>query len=150
MLGKQPKDELQKANIHHERPYEIQWTQLMTKYPPMFAKSIIQPKDMSNPTIKPKTPNKETKPQCQERVNSEMSQLHQEHKTKNSQTLHTYFKQNPEKRSEYHKISKCKEASFQTEEIPRNKMIQYLERLPGKKPKIIADMASELVTVFKM
>ena len=69
-----------------------------------------------------------------------MSQLHQEYKTKNSQTLHTYFKEHPEKWNEYHKISKENEKSFPTEEIPRNKMIQYLEHLPGKKQKIIADL----------
>ena len=118
-----------------------QWIQLMTKYPLLFSKSIQpKPKDMSKPTINPKNPTPQNKAHRQQRVQSEMSQLHQEYKTKNSQTLHTYFKQCPEKWKEYHKISKCNEASFPTEEIPRNKMIQYLERLPGKKPKIIADM----------
>ena len=112
-----------------------QWTQLMTKHPLLFSKSIKH-KDMSKPTIKPKNPTPQTKTQRQQRVQSEMSQLHQEYKTKNSQTLHTYFKQYPEKWKEYHKISKCNEASFPTEEIPRNKMIQYLEHLPGKKQKI--------------
>ena len=57
-----------------------------------------------------------------------------------SQNLNTYFKENPEKWDEYHKISKANEESFPEEEIPRNKMIKYLEDLPGKKKKVIADL----------
>ena len=120
-----------------------QWEQFIKQHPHLFPKSIIKTKDMSKPTIKPIkliNPTPKNKAQHQQRVNSEMSKLHQEYKTKNSQTLHTYFKENPEKWNEYHKISKCDEASFPTEEIPRNKMIQYLERLPGKKQKVIADL----------
>ena len=37
-------------------------------------------------------------------------------------------------------VTFCNEASFPQEEIPRNKMIQYLEHLPGKKQKVIADL----------
>ena len=69
-----------------------------------------------------------------------MSQLHKEYKTKNSQNLNTYFKENPEKWKEYHKISQENEESFPEEEIPRNKMIKYLENLPGKKKKVVADL----------
>jgi len=116
------------------------WTEFISdpKYSKYFnnTKPI---KDMSKPEIKPKT-NKEIKEERQQRAQSELSKLHKEYKTKNSQNLNTYFKEKPEKWEEYHKISKENEESFPEEEIPRNKMIKYLEDLPGKKKKIVADL----------
>ena len=97
-------------------------------------------KDMSKPEIKPKKEKKETKEQKTQRIQSELSILHKEYKTKNSQNLNTYFKENPDKWKDYHKISKENEKSFEEEEIPRNKMIKYLEDLSGKKKKVIADL----------
>lgn len=97
-------------------------------------------KDMSKPEIKEKKTDSELQTERQQRVQSELSQLHKEYKTKNSQNLNTYFKENPEKWKEYHKIAKDNEESFPDEEIPRNKMIKYLEKLPGKKKKIVADL----------
>jgi superfamily II DNA or RNA helicase len=94
-------------------------------------------KDMSKPEIKPKKTGNEIR---QQRALSELSQLHKEYKTMNSQNLNTYFKENTDKWNEYHKISKENEESFIEEEIPRNKMIMYLENLPGKKHKVIADL----------
>ena len=76
----------------------------------------------------------------QQRVLSELSQLHKEYKTKTSYNLNTYFKENPEKWKQYHKISQANEESFPEDEIPRNKMIKYLENLPGKKKKVVADL----------
>jgi len=99
-----------------------------------------QKKDMSKPEIKPKKSDKEIKEERQQRAQSELSKLHKEYKTKNSQNLNTYFKENPRKWEEYHKISKDNEESFPEEEIPRNKMIKYLENLPGKKKKVVADL----------
>ena len=96
-------------------------------------------KDMSKPEIKPKK-KKETKEQRQQRFQSELSQLHQKYKTMDSQNLNTEFKDHPEEWEKYHKISKENEKSFPEEEIPRNKMIKYLENLPGKKKKIVADL----------
>jgi len=101
---------------------------------------IKQTKDMSKPEIKPKKTDKEIKAERQQRTQSELSQLHKEYKTKNSQNLNTYFKENPKKWEEYHKISQENEESFPEEEIPRNKMIKYLEDLPGKKKKVVADL----------
>ena len=62
------------------------------------------------------------------------------HPEKLIEFFETYFKENPEKWEEYHKISKENEESFPEEEIPRNKMIKYLEDLPGKKKKVVADL----------
>ena len=104
---------------------------------PEYKKYFKHTKNMSKPEIKPKTI-KETKKQ--QRVQSEMSLLHKEYKTKTSQNLHEYFKENPTKWEEYHKISKDNEESFPDDEIPRNRIIKHLEGLPGKKKKIIADL----------
>ena len=119
------------------------WTEFINdpKYSKYFdTKKAKTKKDMSKPEIKAKKTEGEIKVERQQRVQSELSQLHKEYKTKNSQNLNTYFKENPEKWEEYHKISKENEESFPEEEIPRNKMIKYLENLPGKKKKIIADL----------
>jgi len=97
-------------------------------------------KDMSKPIIIPKKSSQEIKAERQQRAKSEISVLHQKYKTLTSQNLNTYFKENPEKWDEYHKISKDNEESFPEDEIPRNKMIKYLENIPGKKQKIIADL----------
>ena len=69
-----------------------------------------------------------------------------------SQNLNTYFKDNPEKWKEYHSISQENEKTFPKEEIPRNKIINYLDKLPGKKEKIIADLgcgSAEIYQYFK-
>ena len=97
-------------------------------------------KDMSKHVIIPKKSSLEIKAERQQRAKSEISVLHQKYKTLTSQNLNTLFKENPEKWDEYHKISKDNEESFPEDEIPRNKMIKYLENIPGKKQKVIADL----------
>ena len=129
------------------------WTQFIndSKYQTYF-KTKKSTKDMSKPEIKPKKTDKEIKEEGQQRIKSTISILHQKYKTMNSQNLNTEFKEHPEKWKEYHQISKENEESFQEEEIPRNKMIQYLENLPGKKQKIIADLGcgfAEINQYFK-
>jgi hypothetical protein len=114
---------------------------LLEKIPGWYwDKSSKAKKDMSKPEIKAKKTESEIKVERQQRVQSELSKLHKEYKTKNSQNINTFFKEKPEKWKEYHKISKENEESFPEEEIPRNKMIKYLENLPGKKKKVIADL----------
>jgi len=101
-------------------------------------------KDMSKPEIKPpitpKVSTEEMKEKRKARAKSELSTLHQKYKTMNSNNLNDYFKENPEKWRDYHKISKKNEKSFPEEEIPRNKMIRHLENLPGRRLKIVADL----------
>jgi superfamily II DNA or RNA helicase len=133
-----------KKKIHFMKEPEIYdtWTEFINdpKYSKYFDTTTKSKKDMSKPEIKPKKTDKEIKEERQQRSKSELSMLHKEYKTKNSQNLNTYFKENPEKWKEYHKISQENEESFLEEEIPRNKMIKYLENLPGKKKKVIADL----------
>ena len=114
---------------------------LLEKIPGWYWSKLLKPKkEMSKPEIKPKKTEGEIREKRQQREKSVISQLHQKYKTMASQNLNTYFKENPDKWKEYHKISKENEESFSEEEIPRNKMIKYLEELPGKKRKIIVDL----------
>lgn len=96
-------------------------------------------KDMSKKEIKPKS-KKETTEQKRERTKSEISILHQKYKTMNSQTLHKHFEDNPDDWLLYHKISEENEETFPDEEIPYKKVIEYLENIPGKKKKDVADL----------
>ena len=117
------------------------WTQFVADYSNYIKTKKPKPiKDMSKPEIKPKKTDKEIKAERQQRAQSELSVLHQKYKTMTSQNLNTEFKEHPEKWKEYHTISKVNEESFLEEEIPRNKMIKYLEELPGKKQKVVADL----------
>ena len=92
-----------------------------------------------------KTTNKqkvESNEQKQTRVKSEMSQLHQRYKTLKSENLKKEFKENPELWHKYHSISEENEKSFPDEDIPRNRIIQELDKLKVRKDKVkrIVDM----------
>ena len=105
---------------------------------------------MSKPTIQPKNEpsNKSTKPPPK----SVLSNLHQKYKTMTSQNLNKLFKENPLEWEVYHKISKENETSFPEEEIPRNRIIQKLEKLAGKKKKDVVDLGcgyGEISQYFK-
>jgi len=103
-------------------------------------------KDMSKPEIKPPKQTGSHKPQ------SVLSELHKQYKTMTSEHLHDYFNEHPDQWIKYHKISQENERSFPTEDIPRNKMIHYLNTLPGKKRKVVADLGcgkAEINQYFK-
>ena len=90
--------------------------------------------------LKPKVKKPDIQSQRRTRVKSEISILHQKYKTMNSQNLHQYFK---EKRGEwvnYHTLAEANEESFPEDEIPYKRIINYLEKIPGKRKKIIADL----------
>ena len=139
-IGTQTQNYQKKTHIMKEKEIYDTWKSFITnpKYKKYFDNKPTQ-KDMSKPEIKPKS-SQEIKAEKQQRVQSQLSKLHQEYKTKNSHNLNTYFKEHPEKWEEYHQISKENEESFPEDDIPRNKMIRYLETLPGKKKKVIADL----------
>ena len=125
-----------KTRIMGSLVIRIKWDEFTNEYKKYLNKSK---KSMTKPKIAKKKQS-ETQTQGKERVKSEMSILHQKYKTMNSQNLHTHFEEHPDDWEEYHKISKNNEESFPDDEIPRNKMINYLENLPGKKQKVIADL----------
>ena len=114
------------------------WEDFTKEYSENFT-TTKQKKDMSKKETKPKS-KKETTEQKRERTKSEISILHQKYKIMNSQTLHKHFENNPDDWSTYHKISEENEETFPDEEIPYKKVIEYLENIPGKKAKDIADL----------
>jgi superfamily II DNA or RNA helicase len=125
-------------NKSMRQEYIKPWEDFTKEYSEYFT-TTKKKKDMSKKEIKPMV-KKETTEQKQERFKSEMSILHQKYKTMNSQTLHKHFEDNPGDWQKYHKISEENEESFPDEEIPYKKIIEYLDKMPGKKNKDVADL----------
>jgi ribosomal RNA-processing protein 8 len=114
------------------------WEEFIEEYSEYFTITKTK-KDMSKKEIKPMV-KKETTEQKQQRVLPILSQLHKKYKTMNSQTLHKHFEDNPDDWINYHKISEENEETFPDEEIPYKKIIEYLDKIPGKKKKDVADL----------
>jgi len=105
---------------------------------------IIIPKKKSMKLTKPKKvlekQFKETPEERRQRNKSELSVLHQRYKTMTSNNLHNAFKQDIELWHNYHKIAEENEKSFPDEGIPRNRIIQELDKIKTKRRKLIVDM----------
>jgi ribosomal RNA-processing protein 8 len=82
----------------------------------------------------------ETPEQHKKRVKSELSTLHQHYKTLNSANLHAEFQDNPQEWHKYHAVSEQNEQSFPEHEIPRNRVIQELNKIKCKRAKTVVDM----------
>ena len=92
-------------------------------------------------SMKAKEPKvKESSEQKRERVHSELSDLHQKYKTLTSEHLGTLFNQNKDLWLKYHTISEENEKSFPEEGIPRNRIIQELNKINTKRTKTVVDM----------
>jgi len=74
------------------------------------------------------------------RIQSELSTLHQRYKTLNSQNLQNEFKESPELWNKYHEIAEENEKSFPEQDIPRNRIIQELDKINVKRTKSVVDM----------
>ena len=83
---------------------------------------------------------KETPEQRKQRTKSELSVLHQRYKTLNSNNLQKEFQETPELWHQYHAISEENEKSFPKEGIPRNRIIQELNEIKGKRTRSVVDM----------
>jgi ubiquinone/menaquinone biosynthesis C-methylase UbiE len=95
---------------------------------------------MDNIQPKIKIKNKETYEQKKNKSQSILSTLHKKYKTMNSTNLHKYFKENREDWIDYHTIAEENEKSFPEEEIPYNRVIKYLENIPGRRKKTVVDL----------
>ena len=135
-ISNQVKNYKKKKGIMKQKDIYDTWTKFISDIDKNINKTK---KSMSKPKISKKKKS-ETHTQRKERVKSEISILHQKYKTMNSQTLHKHFEENPDKWDEYHKISQANEESFPDEEIPRNKMIEFLEKRPSKRKKVVVDL----------
>jgi len=88
------------------------------------------------PPIKPR----ETSEQKQERIQSELSILHKRYKVMKSENLNKEFRDNVNDWIKYHEISEENEKSFPEDEIPRNRIIQELDKIKTKRNKKVVDM----------
>jgi hypothetical protein len=88
--------------------------------------------------IKEKT--EETPENKRVRTKSQMEILHKRYKTLTSSNLNKEFKENTQLWNEYHEISEKNEESFPENEIPRNKIIQELDKLVIKRKRTVVDM----------
>lgn len=57
-----------------------------------------------------------------------------------SENLHKKFQENPELWKTYHEISEENESTFPEEDIPRNRIIQELNKIKTKRTKLVVDM----------
>jgi superfamily II DNA or RNA helicase len=101
---------------------------------------IIMKKPKKTMKLKKSSIKEDSKELKRERIKSEISLLHKEYKTLKSSNLHNKFKESPELWTTYHKISEENEESFPEEEIPRNRIIQELNKIKTKRTKNVVDM----------
>jgi ribosomal RNA-processing protein 8 len=99
---------------------------------------ILKPKKSMK--LKPSSEKKETIEQKRVRVKTEISVLHQRYKTLNSENLNQEFNGNPDLWYKYHEISEENEQSFPENDIPRNRIIQELNKIKTKRTKLVVDM----------
>ena len=128
-----------KTDIMKKPEIQKEWETFTYKYSKYFDKKTKK-KNMSKPEIQSKTETTNNTISNKPKPKSVLSELHQKYKTMNSQNLHNHFQENQNDWKSYHKISKENEESFPEEEIPRNRIINKLENLPGKKKKDVVDL----------
>jgi superfamily II DNA or RNA helicase/ubiquinone/menaquinone biosynthesis C-methylase UbiE len=138
-LGTQKTNYSKKTQIMKEPGIQKEWETFTYKYSKYFDKKTKK-KNMSKPEIQSKTETTNNTISNKPKPKSVLSELHQKYKTMNSQNLHNHFQENQNDWKSYHKISKENEESFPEEEIPRNRIINKLENLPGKKKKDVVDL----------
>ena len=81
------------------------------------------------PNPNPNIPNPDpTQPKAPYPFKSQLSTLHQRYKTLTSRNLHEEFQSNPEKWHEYHAIAEQNETTFHPQDIPRNRLISWLDK----------------------
>ena len=104
-------------------------------------KPVIKNMDLNKGSIlKSSTTNSKKSKNKKERVKTEISILHQRYKTLTSNNLHNEFKNNEDLWVSYHKIAEENEKTFPENKIPRNKIIEELEKIKTKRTKKVIDM----------
>lgn len=71
---------------------------------------------------------------------SAIGELHKTYRRMRSDTLHETFKTNPQLWLDYHATREANLASYDPASIPSNIIIQKLEKIQTKRPKIVVDM----------
>lgn len=92
----------------------------------------------------------EPRESTKQRAKSQLTQLHQRYKHMTSNTLTTFFHENPDKWHEYHDISEKNEESFPQEEIPRNIIIRDIDTtILSKRTKEVIDLGCGMAYISK-
>jgi hypothetical protein len=140
-ISTQTKNYKKQAQIMADDTIRQQWTDFINdpKYKQYFT-TAKQTKQMDKPQPKIKIKIKKTDKPKRNKSQSMLSTLHKKYKTMNSENLHKHFKENKDDWSNYHKIAEENEKSFPEEEIPYNRVIKYLESIPGKRNKTVVDL----------
>ena len=126
--------------MKQETQYNI-WSKFLTEYKWIFIEEFKQKSTKSMKLVKPiQTKTEETPENRRIRTKSQMEILHKRYKTLTSSNLNKEFKENTQLWNEYHEISEKNEESFPENEIPRNKIIQELDKLVIKRKRTVVDM----------
>ena len=113
-----------------------------------YPKVNLNIEGSDNEEIAP-TPTEETNVERKKRTKTELSQLHQRYKTMKSENLKNEFTENPDLWHNYHAISEENEASFPDDGLPRNRVIQELDKLKTRRTKCVVDMGCGKAQIAK-
>ena len=102
-------------------------------------KKPIKSMKRSKPSLKDQE-QEEPQENKRKRVKTEISVLHQRYKTLKSSNLNEEFRNHPDLWHTYHAISEENEQTFPVDEIPRNRIIQELDKIKTKRTKLVVDM----------
>ena len=144
--------EKRKHRMKEDIPYNA-WTLFINTHvknnqikPVKTMKLVIRPKKNFEYTVK-KT--METPVIKRIRIKSHMEILHQRYKTLSSANLNKEFTDNSNLWNEYHDLSEKNEESFPQEGIPRNRIINELEKLKTRRTKTVVDMGCGRAQISK-
>jgi hypothetical protein len=136
-----------KKNIMNDERFHI-WSDFIKEHLTKGVKSV-KSMDLKNTTKKTEEIVKETTEQKKQRTKSQMEILHQRYKTLSSSNLNKEFSDNSNLWNEYHEMSEQNEESFPREGIPRNIIIEELEKQKTKRTKTVVDMGCGRAQISK-
>ena len=123
------------------------------KSKPIKSKPIkskpIKSMELKEPTKKTEEIVKETPESRRIRTKSQMEILYQRYKTLSSTILNKIFSDDSNLWNEYHEMSEQNEESFPKDGIPRNRIIEELEKLKTKRTKTVVDMGCGRAQISK-
>jgi ribosomal RNA-processing protein 8 len=132
------------------------WNEFLEDYKQYFVSNDKDTKskpikcmELKVPTKKTELIVKETTEQKKQRTKSQMEILHQRYKTLSSTNLNKIFSDDSNLWNEYHEMSEQNEESFPKEGIPRNRIIEELEKLKTKRTKTVVDMGCGRAQISK-
>ena len=135
-MSNKTKTEQEKETEEQEEKEEIISPKRRLKTTSLPAPSTTT-KSEEEPSSSPKT----------KRPLSQISILHQKYITMNSANVHQLFHEQPHLWHEYHKINAQNDTTFSPEDVPRNRIIQQLEKIKTNRTKKVADLGCGLAQI---